>query len=125
MPEQILEYERCSTPSFMVILEIAVVAGCATAMVPRTHTESNPPQWPDSVTVFKPTDDTADIEARVNSVYRENGGRKDNGQFSPDRYAFMFMPGTYTADVPVGFYTQVLGLGSSPTEVVFTGDMGV
>lgn len=43
------------------------------------------------------------------------------GQWSPERYAFLFMPGHYAADVPVGFYTTVAGLGRSPDDVVFTG----
>jgi hypothetical protein len=74
--------------------------------------EPNPPTWPDSVSVFTPSTPAADITAKVNKVYNENGGRKDNGQFSPERYAFLFMPGRYDVDVPVGYYTQVLGIAS-------------
>ena len=69
--------------------------------------------------------DAANITAKVNAVYNENGGRKDNGQFSPERYALLFMPGRYDVEVPVGYYTQVLGLGESPTDTVFTSDKGV
>ena len=39
----------------------------------------------------------------------------------PQRYALLFKPGTYTADVQVGFYTQVAGLGTSPDDVTITG----
>ena len=69
--------------------------------------EPNPPTWPSSVSVFDASTPAANITARVNAVYNHNGGRKDNGQFSPDRYALMFMPGSYDVDVPVGYYTQV------------------
>ena len=31
----------------------------------------------------------------------------NNGQFSAKRFAFMFKPGTYTDDIPVGYYTSV------------------
>jgi hypothetical protein len=37
----------------------------------------------------------------------------------------MFKPGTYHVDVPVGYYTQVLGLGKSPDDVVFDAARGV
>ena len=37
----------------------------------------------------------------------------------------MFTPGEYKVDVPVGYYTQVLGLGLKPQDVVFSGDKGV
>lgn len=49
----------------------------------------------------------------------------DNGEFSSHRYAFMFEPGSYSVDVPVGFYTSVYGLGDSPQDVVFNGERGV
>jgi len=37
----------------------------------------------------------------------------------------MFEPGSYSVDVPVGFYTSVYGLGDSPQDVVFNGERGV
>src|ERR1700735_5777389 len=33
----------------------------------------------------------------------------------------MFEPGTYNVSVPVGFYTEVVGLGQNPTQTVITG----
>ena len=90
-------------------------------------TEPNPPTWPASVSVFSPSDLPADIEAKVNAAFAKNGGHEpaNNGQFSDDRFAFLFKPGSYSSDVPVGFYTQVLGLGASPDDTVFTGEKGV
>mmetsp|Transcript_7289 Transcript_7289/g.24215 ORF Transcript_7289/g.24215 Transcript_7289/m.24215 type:complete len:566 (+) Transcript_7289:374-2071(+) len=35
------------------------------------------------------------------------------------------MPGEYNVEVPVGFYTQVMGLGKQPDDVVFTSPKGV
>ena len=65
--------------------------------------------------------------AKIDAVYATNGGYDpvNNGQFVDSRYALMFKPGTYTVDVPVGYYTQVLGLGDSPDDVVFSGSKGV
>jgi hypothetical protein len=103
----------------------AAVLLLSASAVSAAAAEPNPPAWPDSVSVFKAGDSPKSITDKVNAVYAKNGGRKDNGQFSPDRFAFLFMPGTYTGDVPVGYYTQVLGLGAVPTDVVFAGDMGV
>ena len=42
-------------------------------------------------------------------------------EFSKARYAIFFKPGRYQADVKVGFYTQVLGLGRYPDDVSITG----
>lgn len=89
--------------------------------------QPNPPVWPASVQVFSPLNDTATIQAAVNEAYTQNGGEDpgDHGQFSTDRYAFLFMPGTYNVEVPVGYYTQVLGLGETPDATVFTSARGV
>jgi hypothetical protein len=87
--------------------------------------QPNPPKWPSTVSVFRPGDPT--IAATVEAAYKVNGGHDPpcNGQFSAARYAFLFRPGTYDVDVPVGYYTQVLGLGQSPDDVIFTGPRGV
>mmetsp|Transcript_38163 Transcript_38163/g.98631 ORF Transcript_38163/g.98631 Transcript_38163/m.98631 type:complete len:857 (-) Transcript_38163:52-2622(-) len=92
----------------------------------RAQPQPNPPQWPPSVQVFGPETDAAVITSAVNAAYTKNGGHKptDHGQFSPARYAFLFKPGTYTVDVPIGYYTQVLGLGVQPGEVVFNAPRG-
>ena len=37
----------------------------------------------------------------------------------------MFKPGSYNVDVPVGYYTHIIGLGDSPDDVVFNGPKGV
>mmetsp|Transcript_32190 Transcript_32190/g.43960 ORF Transcript_32190/g.43960 Transcript_32190/m.43960 type:complete len:742 (-) Transcript_32190:113-2338(-) len=44
------------------------------------------------------------------------------GHFSLERWALLFHPATYTISVNVGYYVQVLGLGTSPAEVIFNGD---
>ena len=90
-----------------------------------TLSEPNPPHWPDSVAVFAPGD--ADIGAKISAAYASNGGHEpaNHGQFSSKRFAFMFKPGTYDVDVPVGYYTQVLGLGALPSDVTFTSAKGV
>jgi hypothetical protein len=71
--------------------------------------------------------DAGQITAAVNQAFTDNGGHTpiDHGQFSSSRYAFLFRPGTYHVDVPVGYYTQVLGLGQKPEEVIFEAAKGV
>jgi hypothetical protein len=92
--------------------------------------EPNPPQWPDSVSVFDASMPAGDIASVVNAAFAVNGGDPlttcGNGEFSENRYAFMFLPGTYqNVDVPVGYYTSVYGLGLAPTDTVFNGGRGV
>jgi hypothetical protein len=72
----------------------------------------------------------SDILSAVTAAYTTNGGSPqsgfcNHGQFSDERYAFLFTPGSYGTDVPVGYYTSVYGLGTNPGDVTFTGEKGV
>jgi hypothetical protein len=75
--------------------------------------------------VFGPETPTKTIQDVVQKAFNTNGGSEENGQFSSERYAFLFKEGSYDVDVPVGYYTTVAGLGQKPTDVVFTGTKGV
>eukprot|EP00928_Gymnodinium_smaydae_P065649 TRINITY_DN48752_c0_g1_i1.p1 TRINITY_DN48752_c0_g1~~TRINITY_DN48752_c0_g1_i1.p1 ORF type:complete len:603 (-),score=82.03 TRINITY_DN48752_c0_g1_i1:273-2081(-) len=100
---------------------------CLCSVVGEFLGEPNPPAWPSSVQVFGPENSATEIQAAVNAVYATNGGHTpaDHGQFSSAHYAFLFKPGQYAVNVPVGYYTQVAGLGDSPSDVVFTSSRGV
>jgi len=91
--------------------------------------ESNPPNFPASVKVFTAATSPDEISSAVNAAFAENGGDPNtscnNGEFSDSRFAFLFAPGSYSTDVPVGYYTSVYGAGASPYDVTFTGDRGV
>ena len=69
--------------------------------------EPNPPNWPASVYVFSPGDDS-ECASVAASIFETNGG-EDSGQFISSRYALLFKPGNYSCEVPVGYYTQVRG----------------
>jgi hypothetical protein len=60
--------------------------------------------------------------SRPDSCGSPKGYVSNNGQFSDNRYAFLFKPGEYeNVSVSVGYYQQVLGLGRLPEDVRFTG----
>ena len=75
-----------------------------------------------NVCVFTPSMSQADIQAAVNAVYAQ---QVDN-EMGTARYALLFEPGTYGSqtnplDIPVGYYTEVDGLGQDPSAVVING----
>ena len=106
----------------VALLALSLAFGEST---PTTAAEPNPPHWPSSVKVFSETDN--DIDSILAQAYSINGGHQptNHGQFSSKRYAFLFKPGTYDVDAPVGYYTQILGLGILPEDVLFTSPRGV
>ncbi|MET8827202.1 RICIN domain-containing protein [Streptomyces sp. NPDC004610] len=74
-----------------------------------------------NVAVFDPSMPASTIQSRVNSIFQQ----QETNQFGSQRYALLFKPGTYSADVNVGFYTQVAGLGLSPDSVNINGAVHV
>jgi hypothetical protein len=72
-----------------------------------------------NVFLFNPTIPAAQMQADLNKVYVE----QQFAEFGSSRYAFLFAPGSYQLDVPIGFYTQVLGLGATPDAVTITGNV--
>jgi hypothetical protein len=79
-----------------------------------------PPGTPDlgpNVHVFDPSMSAASIQNTVDNVFSQ----QESNQFGSQRYALLFKPGSYNVNVNVGFYTQVLGLGSSPDDVNING----
>lgn len=87
----------------------------------------NPPSWPPGVHVFGPENNKSHIESVVNKAFATNGGQTptNHGEFSSDRFAFLFKPGKYDVEVPVGYYTQVLGIGGQPDDVIFDSEKGI
>ncbi|MDI5970088.1 ricin-type beta-trefoil lectin domain protein [Streptomyces sp. SL13] len=83
-------------------------------------TGSSPPSTPNfgsNVYVFNTSMSTTTIQNDINAVY----ATQKSNQFGTQRYELMFEPGTYDVTVPVGFYTEVVGLGQKPTQTVITG----
>ncbi len=79
------------------------------------------PDFGPNVSVFDPSMSASSIQSRINSVYAQ----QQTNQFGSQRYALLFEPGTYNVDVPVGYYTQVAGLGQSPDDVTINGGVHV
>ena len=75
------------------------------------------PNLGSNVYVFTPSMSTSTIQADINAVYNT----QQSNQFGTQRYVLAFEPGTYDVSVPVGYYTEVIGLGQNPSQTVITG----
>jgi len=81
-------------------------------------------QTPDlgpNVAVFSPSTPAATMQAEIDRVY----AIQQHNEFGPQRNAFLFLPGDYHLDVPIGFYTEVAGLGATPDATRITGNVHV
>jgi len=73
------------------------------------------PDFGTNVLVFAPSQ--PGMQERISAVFQQ----QERAQFGTGRYAILFKPGVYDLDVPVGFYTQVAGLGRLPDDVTISG----
>ena len=78
------------------------------------------------VIVFDPSMPTAQIRAKADEIWQQ----QVDAEMSEERWSLLFLPGTYgTAAEPlqikVGYYTEVAGLGASPSDTVINGKVEV
>jgi hypothetical protein len=96
-------------------LMVGALAGC----VLNAGAAQKQPDFGPNVMVFTPSMPSVEIQKKIDDVY----AAQQHNEFGTQRDAFLFLPGTYDVDVPVGFYTEVLGLGASPDDVQIVGNV--
>ncbi|MEU1973678.1 glycosyl hydrolase family 28-related protein [Microbacterium sp. NPDC019599] len=99
----------------------ALVAGPASAAPPQQIDPTNPDFGP-NVTVFSPDTPLDSIQSTLDDL----ADQQRDAEMSSARHAVYFLPGEYGAagsplQFEVGYYTEVAGLGASPTDVVIRG----
>ncbi|MFF7023594.1 coagulation factor 5/8 type domain-containing protein [Streptomyces klenkii] len=111
---------RLGTAALAAAVTACLALGCAPERPPAPLAAPAAPGAPDlgpGVHVFDPSMPRQRIQRTLDEVFR----RQESAQFGPGREALLFKPGTYEADVNVGFYTQVAGLGLHPDDVTVRG----
>src|SRR3974390_2816480 len=97
---------------------IGLLGASTSAQAAGTAKNANPDFGP-NVLLFDPSMQSAEIQAQIDKVYTI----QQHSEFGPARYALLFLPGEYHVDIPVGFYTQVIGLGPTPDAVHIVGNV--
>jgi hypothetical protein len=77
------------------------------------------PEFGPNVLIFDPSMPSQVIQKQIDAVY----ATQEHNEFGPQRNALLFLPGSYSVDVPVGFYTEVMGLGASPDATRIAGNV--
>ncbi|MFF3563551.1 hypothetical protein ACFYXS_26215 [Streptomyces sp. NPDC002574] len=107
----------------------AILAACVVTTGPAAVADAPAPGTTGlgaNVTVFDPSMPVSEIQATLDAA---NAAQVDN-EMGTTRHAYLFKPGTYgTAQHPlqvkVGYYTEIAGLGASPSDVVINGKVEV
>jgi hypothetical protein len=108
-----------SNASFQtLVLMLALIVSRAPGAAAQTRPVMKPDLGP-NVLIFDPTMPQADMQQQIDQIYAV----ERRNEFGAERHAILFLPGTYHLNIPVGFYTQVLGLGASPDAVEIVGNV--
>ncbi|MGA7158953.1 MAG: coagulation factor 5/8 type domain-containing protein [Acidobacteriaceae bacterium] len=97
-------------------MRILLLAALATTLL-SAHAQT--PDFGPNVAVFSPATPSGKIQSEIDRVY----AIQQHNEFGPQRNAFLFLPGNYKVDVPVGFYTEVAGLGATPDATHISGNV--
>src|SRR6202790_246774 len=89
------------------------------ATLPARAAKGAKPEFGPNVLIFDPSMPSQAIQKQIDAVY----ATEEHNEFSSQRYALLFLPGSYSVDVPVGFYTEVIGLGASPDATRIAGNV--
>jgi len=123
-----LFFKMLSVATILALMLIALPVRAASAAGDFNALASDPgqPNFGPNVMIFDPTMSTSQIQAAVDAI----ANQQVNNEMGTQRYALLFKPGTYgTAATPltfqVGYYTEVAGLGASPTDVIINGHVDV
>jgi len=102
-----------------------IAVGLTLALIPTawgaaaTSKPGHKPDFGPNVLILNPAIAQAEMQKQIDKIYAV----ERRSEFGPERYALLFLSGEYHLDVPLGFYTQVLGLGASPDAVHIMGNM--
>src|SRR5579859_994958 len=94
----------------------ALLAYAATPAVAASH--STPDLGP-NVLIFNPSMAPSAMQRQIDQIY----STQQHNEFGTQRNALLFLPGDYKLDIPIGYYTEVIGLGASPDSVHITGNV--
>lgn len=104
---------------FAIALVALLALGAFTPAAAAEKKRTVKPDFGSNVLIFDPTMPQADMQQQIDKIYAV----ERRNEFGPERYAILLLPGDYHLDVPVGFYTQVLGLGATPDAVHIIGNV--
>jgi hypothetical protein len=96
-----------------------LAAGLLATCLPVLAAKGGRPEFGPNVIFFDPSMPSQAIQKQIDAVYTT----QQQNEFGPQRNALLFLPGNYSVDVPVGFYTEVMGLGASPDATRIAGNV--
>jgi hypothetical protein len=117
---------RSTTTLSVALALVALLLSASTGGSAASAASAAAPAFGPNVTIFDPSMPVGQIQATIDAIHAQ----QVDAEMSTNRYALLFKPGVYgTAAQPlqlkVGYYTELAGLGASPTDVTINGKIEV
>ncbi len=113
-----LRFFRTRFFAFLSTLVLTAALSVCQAAQPKADAASTPDFGP-NVLIFSPSMPAAEMQRQIDAIYSV----QQHSEFGTQRNAVFFLPGSYNLDIPIGFYTQIVGLGATPDAVHITGNV--
>src|SRR5712671_3291741 len=102
-----------------LLRQLSFTVGLLALALPALEAKGAKPEFGPNVLIFDPSMPRQAIQKQIDAIYAV----QEHNEFSSQRSALLFLPGSYSVNLPVGFYTEVMGLGASPDATKITGNM--
>ena len=83
----------------------------------RSHNQT--PDFGPNVLLLDPSQSAAEMQAKIDQIY----ATQQHNEFGAERDEILLMPGEYHLNIPLGYYTEVRGLGATPDTTHVYGDV--
>src|SRR5262245_43291175 len=110
----------------LILLPLALLLSASVGAATAGAAPPAPPGLGPNVTVSDPRMPATEIQATVDAIHAQ----QVDDEMGTNRYALLFKPGVYGSpgnplQMKVGYYTEVAGLGASPSDVTINGKIEV
>jgi hypothetical protein len=109
----------CGSRSRGFLINAIATALLAYAAIQALAASNSAPDLGPNVLVLSPSLASSTMQRQIDAIYTT----QQHNEFGSQRNALLFLPGDYKLDIPVGYYTEVIGLGASPDGVHIIGNV--
>jgi hypothetical protein len=110
---------KLGLPTAGTIAASMLLLGCQATEA--QNSAATTPDFGKHVIIMDPSMPSDEVQNKLDTIFKQ----QESNQFGSERYAVLFKPGVYHTKVRLGFYTQLLGLGHTPDDVMLQGGIQV
>ncbi len=101
-----------------LLRQLSFTVGLLALALPALEAKGAKPEFGPNVLIFDPSMPRQAIQKQIDAIYAV----QEHNEFSSQRSALLFLPGSYSVNLPVGFYTEVMPIMSTTMRLRLSGE---